>query len=97
MKKKHILLTILLILITFDVVYACATCFGDPNSKATQGMNMAIIALLTVTGGVLSSFISFIYILNKNLYFSLIDRTSKPTNPPIINWIAITRIATRPT
>ena len=26
---------------------------------------MAIIALLTVTGGVLSSFISFIYILNK--------------------------------
>ena len=65
MKKKHILLTVLIILTTFDVVYACATCFGDPNSKATQGMNMAIIAMLTLTGGVLSSFISFIYVLNK--------------------------------
>ena len=65
MKKKHILITSFLILITFDVVYACATCFGDPNSKATQGMNMAIIAMLTVTGGVLSSFLSFIYVLNK--------------------------------
>jgi len=65
MKKKHILITSFLILISFDVVYACATCFGDPNSKATQGMNMAIIAMLTVTGGVLSSFLSFIYVLNK--------------------------------
>ncbi len=65
MKKKHILIASFLILITFDVVYACATCFGDPNSKATQGMNMAIIAMLTVTGGVLSSFLSFIYVLNK--------------------------------
>ncbi len=65
MKKKHILLAVLIILTTFDVVYACATCFGVPNSKATQGMNMAIIAMLTLTGGVLSSFISFIYVLNK--------------------------------
>ena len=65
MKNKHILIASFLILITFDVVYACATCFGDPNSKATQGMNMAIIAMLTVTGGVLSSFLSFIYVLNK--------------------------------
>ena len=65
MKKKHILLAVLIILTIFDVVYACATCFGDPNSKATQGMNMAIIAMLTLTGGVLSSFISFIYVLNK--------------------------------
>ena len=28
-------------------------------------MNLAIITMLTITGGVLSSFISFIYILNK--------------------------------
>jgi len=48
-----------------DIVYACSTCFGDPNAKATQGMNLAIITLLTITGGVLSSFVSFIYVLNK--------------------------------
>lgn len=65
MKKTLILSIILSALISLDVVYACATCFGDPNSKATQGMNLAIITMLTVTGGVLSSFLSFVYILNK--------------------------------
>tara|TARA_B000000475_G_scaffold269480_1_gene263515 strand:+ start:11086 stop:11340 length:255 start_codon:yes stop_codon:yes gene_type:complete len=65
MKKPIILFTILYVLFSYDIVYACATCFGDPNSKATQGMNLAIITMLTITGGVLSSFISFIYILNK--------------------------------
>jgi len=65
MKKTLIVSIILTVLISLDVLYACATCFGDPNSKATQGMNLAIITMLTVTGGVLSSFLSFVYILNK--------------------------------
>ena len=65
MKKPLILFAILFVLFSYDIVYACATCFGDPNSKATQGMNLAIITMLTITGGVLSSFLSFIYILNK--------------------------------
>ena len=65
MKKTLILSIILTVLISLDVLYACATCFGDPNSKATQGMNLAIITMLTVTGGLLSSFLSFVYILNK--------------------------------
>ena len=38
-------------------LYACSTCFGDPNSAATQGMNWAIISLLVTTGGVLSGII----------------------------------------
>ena len=65
MKKTFILSVIIFALLSYDIAYACATCFGDPNSKATQGMNLAIIAMLTITGGVLSSFLSFIYILNK--------------------------------
>lgn len=65
MKKPLILFTVLFFLFSYDIIYACATCFGDPNSKATQGMNLAIITMLTITGGVLSSFLSFIYILNK--------------------------------
>ena len=65
MKKTLIVSIILTVLISLDVLYACATCFGDPNSKATQGMNLAIITMLTVTGGVLSSFLSIVYILNK--------------------------------
>ena len=65
MKKTFILSVIIFALLSYDIAYACATCFGDPNSKATQGMNLAIITMLTITGGVLSSFLSFIYILNR--------------------------------
>ena len=38
-------------------LYACSTCFGDPNAAATQGMNWAIITLLVTTGGVLSGIV----------------------------------------
>ena len=65
MRKTFILAVPFFILLTLDTVSACSTCFGDPNSKAVQGMNLAIITMLTVTGGVLSSFLSFVYILNK--------------------------------
>jgi heme/copper-type cytochrome/quinol oxidase subunit 2 len=63
---RTIVVTLAIILfIAPDIIYACSTCFGDPNAKATQGMNLAIITMLTITGGVLSSFVSFIYVLNK--------------------------------
>jgi len=32
------------------VAAACATCFGDPQAPATQGMNNAILMLLGVVG-----------------------------------------------
>lgn len=32
---------------------ACATCYGDPSSSLTQGMNMGILVMLGVTGLVL--------------------------------------------
>ena len=38
-------------------LYACSTCFGDPDAAATQGMNWAIISLLVTTGGVLSGIV----------------------------------------
>ena len=46
----------IIIIITFitSALYACGTCFGDPNSAAVEGMNWAIISLLVTTGGVLS-------------------------------------------
>lgn len=63
--KKIILPLVIVFFFAQDIASACATCFGDPNSKATQGMNFAIITMLTITGGVLSSFVSFIYVLNR--------------------------------
>ena len=43
--KRTILLSYLL---SPNMILACATCFGDPNSNAGKGMDMAIITLLGV-------------------------------------------------
>ena len=45
-------LTILVIL--YNNLYACAVCYGDPNSPMTHGMNMGIITLLFFIGFILS-------------------------------------------
>jgi len=47
--------------VLFHTIIACATCFGDPESSQTHGMNMAILTLLGITGVVLSSFGAAIY------------------------------------
>jgi len=66
MKRKTVYLSIIFSIIIFpELVLACATCFGDPNAAATQGMNKAIITMLGVTGGVLGGIGSSIYVLNR--------------------------------
>jgi len=35
------------------IMFACATCFGDPNSNAGKGMDMAILTLLGIIGPIL--------------------------------------------
>ena len=49
--------TIVSVIFLAGSLYACSTCFGDPNAAATQGMNWAIISLLVTTGGVLSGIV----------------------------------------
>ena len=36
------------LMFVFDYLSACSTCYGDPNSKAGKGMDMAIITLLSI-------------------------------------------------
>tara|TARA_B100001113_G_C20552132_1_gene380870 strand:- start:208 stop:384 length:177 start_codon:yes stop_codon:yes gene_type:complete len=36
-----------------DYTMACSTCYGDPNSNAARGMDMAIITLLGIIGPLL--------------------------------------------
>ena len=36
-----------------EILMACATCFGDTNSNAGKGMDMAIITLLGIIGPLL--------------------------------------------
>ena len=58
-----------------DYLFGCATCFGDPNSSASQGMNWAIISLLITTGGVLSGIsLSIIKISKKSKHYNKIKR-----------------------
>ena len=65
MKKVIIITFLTLMVIMPEMAYACATCFGNPNAAATQGMNKAIITMLGITGGVLGGFGSSIFILRR--------------------------------
>jgi hypothetical protein len=38
--------------------HACPVCYGAADSPANQGMNLAIMSLLGVTGSVLAAFVS---------------------------------------
>ncbi len=42
---------------------ACATCYGAKDAAQTQGMNLAILTLLAVTGVVLAGFALFLITL----------------------------------
>ena len=65
MKKILLISFIFTILLFPETVFACATCYGNPNAAATQGMNKAIITMLGITGGVLSGIGSSIFILSR--------------------------------
>ena len=41
------------LMFAFDYLSACSTCYGDPNSNAGKGMDMAIFTLLGVIGPLL--------------------------------------------
>jgi hypothetical protein len=51
-------ISVLSVVFIFEVAWACATCYGAPDSPATHGMNGAIWTLLIITGGVLSSIVA---------------------------------------
>ena len=48
--KQGIIVSLIL---SSNLIFACATCFGDPNSSAGKGMDMAIITLLGIIGPIL--------------------------------------------
>lgn len=48
-----------------EVTRACAVCFGDPESPMTDGINLAILTLVGVTGSVLGGFVAFFLHLRK--------------------------------
>jgi polyferredoxin len=45
--------------------YACPVCFGNASGPMTDGVNMAILALLGITAAVLGGFVAFFFHLMK--------------------------------
>jgi LPXTG-motif cell wall-anchored protein len=60
-----LLLTTLLTLLPFAAAQACPSCFGDPDSPMTDGMNAAVLVLLGITGSMLVSLGVFFLYLRK--------------------------------
>ena len=48
MKKFKYLFSLILPILLLERTSACSTCYGDPNSGAGKGMDMAIITLLSI-------------------------------------------------
>ena len=48
MEKHFYKISVILLAIFYELTYACSTCYGDPNSNAGKGMDMAIITLLGI-------------------------------------------------
>ena len=46
-------------------LWACAVCFGDPNSSEVQGINIGIVLLIVLCGGVLGAIGAFFFYLFK--------------------------------
>ena len=62
-----LLLALMMLLIGSQRAAACPSCFGAPDAPATHGMNMAIIALLGVTGSVLMALGSLFLRIRKRI------------------------------
>lgn len=56
-----------------SAVLACATCFGDPNSSMTKGMNVGVLVLLFICGVVLGAIGAFAFYLFKRSKMFIIN------------------------
>jgi heme/copper-type cytochrome/quinol oxidase subunit 2 len=75
--RKTLLLIAVVIAILLSAAqtgHACPNCYGDPESPLTDGLNMAIMSLLGVTGSVLGGFIGFFFFLRRR--FRLLNQRS---------------------
>ena len=61
--KKRLLILLAVLCATAQMAAACPSCYGDPDSPMTAGMNAAIMILLGITGSVLAAVtIFFVYL-----------------------------------
>jgi hypothetical protein len=59
--------TLILTSLSATPVLACAVCFGDSNSLQFKGAQMGILAMLVVTGLMLTAFAAFFLHLRRRI------------------------------
>jgi len=68
----RIILFLFLAIMVYDIALTCPVCFGAAeSSRTTDSLNMAVIVLLGVTGGVLTLFATFFAYLRKRAKMTL--------------------------
>ena len=68
----RIILLFFLTLLVNDAALTCPVCIGaTESSRTTDGLNMAVIVLLGITGGVLTLFATFFAYLRKRAKMTL--------------------------
>ena len=73
-------LGLLALILIPERVMACPVCYGASDSNIIAGVNLAILALLGITGGVLAGFASFFLYIRKRARMTLngsVDPTGK--------------------
>jgi len=65
MRYCLIILVVGVLFLVPEFLAACPSCYGAADAPMTEGMNMAILSLMGVTGSVLVGFVSFFVYLRK--------------------------------
>lgn len=69
MKRRMILFSFLGIgsMVLAETALACPSCYGAADGPMIQGMNMAILAMLGITGFVLAAISSFFLMMRRRI------------------------------
>lgn len=61
MKASRVAITVVLLLLVAQPLFACPVCYGDPTSATTKSMSNAVIFLLVVIGLVQVGFVALFW------------------------------------
>lgn len=76
MNYKRVNAIVLFIVLTTNMASSCPVCYGQTDSNTASAVNAGIIALLLVTGTVLSFFASLFVYLRKKYKLSLVNTSN---------------------
>ncbi|HEY6953492.1 MAG TPA: hypothetical protein VI758_13885 [Bacteroidota bacterium] len=75
--KTRTVLALLVLLAFSSLASSCPVCYGQTDSNTASAVNAGIIALLLVTGTVLSFFASLFIHLRRRYKLSLVDTSNE--------------------